>query len=367
VVAKRLLLEGAQLGALLAQVGDELGPDARVVRADRVRTGGFAGFFQREHYELTVEVPDRPAPSPRPRRLAGIDALLDRADAADDASALPGGTGPTVDDVPTVSTGGEAFADVLEQVKALAADRGNLPTAVHRPVRAEVVLPPPPEPVEDDTVVRRLAELGVPEAFLTSRPTTIGAWARGLPPAAVPSRQPGAVLVLAGPAAAVDVAATVVADRLDLPAEAVVSAGTAVARAGTGRARPTRQRPGDVEAATAWRATASSAAHAWVVALAVADGPQGRAEGRDLLRALAPAQAWAVVDARSRTADARLWLDEVGPFDALAVRGMFDTAEPGAVLGLGLPVAWFDGVPATPTAWASAFDRASGRDDDAGW
>ncbi|MCR6649625.1 MAG: hypothetical protein NVV70_16360 [Cellulomonas sp.] len=102
-----------------------------------------------------------------------------------------------------------------------------------------------------------------------------------------------------------------------------------------------------------------------MVALAVADGAEEREAARDLLRALAPDQAWATVDARTRTADVRAWLAEVGPFDALAARGLFDTAEPGAVLDLGTPVAWFDGIPATPTAWASALDRAL--DGASGW
>ncbi len=44
----------------MLRVREEMGPDATIVRAERVRTGGIAGFFAREHYELTVEVPDRP-------------------------------------------------------------------------------------------------------------------------------------------------------------------------------------------------------------------------------------------------------------------------------------------------------------------
>ncbi len=362
-MATRLLLEGSHLAALLAHVASELGPDAKVVRAERVRSGGIAGFFQREHYELTVDVPDKPAAPPRrPRRPApvGLDALVDAADEADDATGLPGAA-----DAPQVSTGSEAFADVLAQVRALAADTGGLPVAAHQGVRSEVVLPPrPPEPSADE-LVRRLAGLGVPSSLLAHRPVTLSAWAAALPPAPVPVRDPGRVLVVAGPPGVVDTTATLIADRLDLPADAVVLAGTLVARAGTGRGRPARHRPADVAAAEAWRAGAGKAPHSWVVALAVADGAEEREAARDLLRALAPDQAWATVDARTRTADVRAWLAEVGPFDALAARGLFDTAEPGAVLDLGTPVAWFDGIPATPTAWASALDRAL--DGASGW
>jgi hypothetical protein len=61
------LLEGTDIAKLLAQVRDEHGEDAKIVRAERVRTGGLAGFFSREHFELAVEIDDEgasPAPIP---------------------------------------------------------------------------------------------------------------------------------------------------------------------------------------------------------------------------------------------------------------------------------------------------------------
>ncbi|WP_449064816.1 hypothetical protein, partial [Planomonospora algeriensis] len=58
-----MLLEGSDIEELLSQVRDEHGPGVSIVSADRVRTGGFAGFFARQRYELTVEVPD---PAERP-------------------------------------------------------------------------------------------------------------------------------------------------------------------------------------------------------------------------------------------------------------------------------------------------------------
>ncbi|RMI03554.1 hypothetical protein EBM89_19210, partial [Cellulomonas triticagri] len=84
----------------MVHVRAEFGPTARIVRAERVRTGGVAGFFARERYELTIDVPDGPAPAAAPSLLrrrgitvsgasttpggpapAGIDALLAAADA----------------------------------------------------------------------------------------------------------------------------------------------------------------------------------------------------------------------------------------------------------------------------------------------
>ncbi len=57
-MSTRLLLEGPDIGTLLARVRDEHGGAARIVSADKVRTGGIAGFFARQRYELTLEVID---------------------------------------------------------------------------------------------------------------------------------------------------------------------------------------------------------------------------------------------------------------------------------------------------------------------
>ncbi|NAZ77949.1 hypothetical protein GTQ99_21425, partial [Kineococcus sp. T13] len=55
-MSMHLLLEGPDLQELLAQVREEHGGAARVVRAERIRSGGVAGFFTKERYEVTVEV-----------------------------------------------------------------------------------------------------------------------------------------------------------------------------------------------------------------------------------------------------------------------------------------------------------------------
>ena len=48
---------GPDLAPLLRQVRDELGSDAEIIRAERIRTGGLAGFFAREHYEVVAKRP----------------------------------------------------------------------------------------------------------------------------------------------------------------------------------------------------------------------------------------------------------------------------------------------------------------------
>ena len=59
----RLLLEGSDLQALLAQVRTEHGPAAKIVAADRIRNTGLMGVFAKQRYELTVEIPDPTGPA----------------------------------------------------------------------------------------------------------------------------------------------------------------------------------------------------------------------------------------------------------------------------------------------------------------
>ncbi|WP_298988674.1 hypothetical protein [uncultured Pseudokineococcus sp.] len=53
-----VVLAGDGMEELLARVASEHGEGARVVRAERVRVGGVAGFFARQRFELVVEVDD---------------------------------------------------------------------------------------------------------------------------------------------------------------------------------------------------------------------------------------------------------------------------------------------------------------------
>ncbi|MDM7830564.1 hypothetical protein [Cellulomonas edaphi] len=355
----RLLLEGTDLATLMARVADELGPGARVVRAERVRAGGVAGFFTREHFELTVDVPEAPeAATQRPRasRFAeaaartGLDDLLDAADSQDAG-------------LPVVSTGSPAFADVLEQVRALVGgdEAAARPAAAPQPVPEPVVLRAAPTESPAEALADRLAALGVPARLLVERPRTLSQALAGIPEAPELDRRPGSVIAVVGAAQDADAVARLLAERLNLDPAAVVHAGTPAARPSVpqprGKARP---RPTGPDEARQWRAGAAKAPHPWVVALAVAPDADERAAGAELLRALGANRSWAVVDARTKAIDARAWMAAVGPFDAVAARGVFDTSEPGTLLDLGVPVAWLDGIPAGPVAWAAVLDGALG-------
>lgn len=379
-MSRRLLLEGGDLPALMARVRQECGPDARIVRAERVRSGGVAGFFAREHYELTVEVPV-------PRGIDAADedelALAGAAGAAAGGFGGPVGTaGPAGTDEPRVSTNGAVFADVLDQVRALAggppagwagATPPGSPAGVpsgesadwpspgtplplaFRPA-AVPVLTPSPRPLAalptaaGGPVERSLRALGVPERLLAHGPTLAGVL-DAIEPPAPPSRGPGDVLALVGAAGTVERLVAVLALRWAMEDAWVVRAGTL--------GRGSHRLP-DAEAVGRWRAKAAAAAHPWLVVVPVGPEPSDRAVAAGLLRAAAPQTAWALVDARTRAGDVRRWLDEVGAergVDALAVDGVLDTAEPGSALDLGRPVALVDGVPAHRVAWAAALGQ----------
>lgn len=51
--------EGPDLQELLTQVQRELGPEAEILEANKLRSGGVGGFFARERFEVIVAVPER--------------------------------------------------------------------------------------------------------------------------------------------------------------------------------------------------------------------------------------------------------------------------------------------------------------------
>lgn len=369
-MGERLLLEGADLAGLIVRVREELGPGARIVRAEKVRSGGFGGFFARERYELTIDVPE-PARAPRRRSTrpaaASLDDLLEAADQAERTGApfsaapagLAGPAGTAVAgrpaaevaapaDAAPVSTASARFAAVLDQVRALAEVpppaevEVPAPTSVSAPVTPGTAPVPDPAPPSDDALRGALTAAGVPAALLTGTPLTLGGVLAQLPPSPVPPRQSGQVLVLVGPPLDVEETADLIAHRWALPPQAVVTCG-----------------PGAMSSATAtsrWRATAPREDHPWIVTVPVRDERLDREQAAALVAAARPDQVWAVVDGRTKPEDTGHWLAQVGrqrAVDALAVRRLFDTRAPGTVLGVGLPIALADGVPSSPVVWAA--------------
>lgn len=410
----RLLLDGEDLRSLMLRVKAEMGPGARIVKAERIRTGGIGGFFAKEHYELTVEVPDpvhpgrrlherRASGAPGAAGPAGIEALLAAADAAEDAEVLgaatPGTPGtpardaagpapapsspPDADEaeapaVPEISTTGPTFAEVLESLGQLVGPQddvavGDAPgtaDVVVRPTAGPVVVAGPGEAVADQpepeephgATVGALLELGLPATLLAGlgdlrAPVPLSRLVRRFPAGPVLRLDQGVVAVVGEPDAALRTAMQM-AYRAGIDPHDVVVAGDLGPVPGHGRRVQT--------AAAAARLRSRAGDGATLVAVGV--DPDAGAEAAELLEALAPDQCWAAVDAGRRVAETRRWLREVGarrPFDAVAAMGTFRAQSPGAVLNLGVPVGWVDGLPVSPVVWAAVLSERLA--DDASW
>lgn len=183
---RRLLLDGEDLPALMLRVKAEMGPGARIVKAERIRDGGFAGFFARERYELVVELPDPPTArerlrAARARSASGIDELLEAADAADEGvegveggGAGTGGTVEAPEPEPFVSTSTDTFAQVLASMREMVGDVPGSPDVVGAEALPVEVLPPDPRPADAPplmtwpvlpTPARPVVEPDVPEVM----------------------------------------------------------------------------------------------------------------------------------------------------------------------------------------------------------
>ena len=140
--------EGPDVQLLLDRIRTELGPDAKINGAEKIRVGGVLGFFAKEHYRVVVETPgtaDAPLPSiteglsdsietsgavSTSRRTTTSDVFSAMADATDDVNEVASAsvtTSPTplgttsaqahaVAGVPTTDAVAESFDDVLWRV-----------------------------------------------------------------------------------------------------------------------------------------------------------------------------------------------------------------------------------------------------------
>ena len=112
-----LLLEGPDLEALLLRAHREGGTAAKIVRASKIRRGGFMGFFAREGFEVAVEIPDEVRRQALEAAAAG--AAPGSAAAAAAALCLAGVSARAADtydiDVVLPLTGGAAFLGKAEQ------------------------------------------------------------------------------------------------------------------------------------------------------------------------------------------------------------------------------------------------------------
>lgn len=392
--------EADTLEAALARVTEEVGQRARIKQAEKVRSGGVAGFFARERYEVTVEIDDGPAfagdgrtttgeatqrpqpPEPSERPSAGEEpvapSLLDLAEQVsrqergepapmnaptsraeprpDERSADPT-TAARDCGVSPPSTEGRTFQEVLRGIASdvgLADEVAPAPAATPTPAgtstpaagaiatRTRTDVTAPGQDV--------LAALGIPTRLLAAS-TAGGSVAQQIlsaveeipqPPPVVAGR--GDVLVVVGDERFAVDAAESLASQVGQTLDDVVLA--APDRSGFN----TLASPEDAEAMVAlWRRCGVP----FVVAVCPPPGPAGVSWAREMLDALDPVARWTAVGADRKPEDVALWVEQLGGADALAVGGCADTSSPAAILSTGIPVAVVEGRRSTPAAWTA--------------
>jgi hypothetical protein len=158
-------LDGPDLEQLLVRAREEYGSDVRIVKADKVRSGGVGGFFARERYELSIEVDEQRGFAPPDRKPLDIEtsagrpvSLLDLADAISDReidalqphqhqrqeeprSQAPVAFTPGISPGPALSTDGESFASILAGLtETVAGDPKPAATLAQRPAAQPAVV-----------------------------------------------------------------------------------------------------------------------------------------------------------------------------------------------------------------------------------
>ena len=452
----QLQLEGRELAPLLDRVRSELGPLARILSAEKIRTGGIGGFFARQRFELTVEVDDLPLPpaaTTAPTAPASLLELADRVSDHEHAAAVsteaPSFTslllrlGVSIDGSPLVGVPHQPPATAAAPVSTAApvsaappvsaatsvpvpvpaprrADEhtvttaavvpsgstpwsapGTLPVvattsalatrdpaagqtavaphqaaphepALRQPASRQAALSQPASrqaallqpalpaaaatpPAEHVRSTDALSRLGLPAHLLpvdsneAVYPALLQALRR-LPKVPRTTNRAGEVLAVVGPLhLALDVARELARD-LGLPlASAVFLATTGPVDTEVSA----RQQLQDVDTAASCRATWRRRRNLVVVAVDAPLTSAGAEQARSYLAALGPTAVWGVVEATRKAHDVGAWTRAVGGVHALALTGVEETADPAAVLALGIPVGRLGSRPASPAVWAS--------------
>ncbi len=379
--------DGADLEKVLAEVKAELGDDATILSAHKVRRGGVAGFFTRERFEVEAEpTPAEAVDEPAEPAAAAPTSILELADEVSDAEEH------ALEDEPSFASVLDRMARIEEEAKALTTGVAGADTSDIEPITYErlspVVVPAPPAPAPTSPAMSMslpiavaapiaaaapspaavtgpvtappaahlaLTERGLPMEYVPHLPETVHLQAAlaerlvALPPVPPTPEIKGAVIAVVGPRdVAVEVARDLAAE-LGQGSEQVVLASQSryrsrgcppVLLASAGEAADERR---------SWRRRNRPT----VVAVDAAPGTTDQLWGREVLDALKPAVAWGVVDASRKTEDVAAFADAIGGIDALALHAVGTTVTPAAVLHLGIPVGRLDRKPASPALWAA--------------
>jgi hypothetical protein len=200
-LASQLRFEGRELEELLERVRREVGADAHIVEANRIRKGGVGGFFAKEGFEVIVDAPDGGAPRPTERMVSG------------NATGASGSSGRARAPMSVLDLAEETSASEREQVIDLSEPRvsteskdfGSMLAELSRALdeeEADMPLPPPPMTVPRRTYVSEEDDAPVSPRAHYRRVTTERAAAAAPAPAPAPVyAEPQPAPVYAEPAA----------------------------------------------------------------------------------------------------------------------------------------------------------------------
>jgi len=317
---------------LLQRVRDEHGPEASIVHAERVRSGGLAGFFARQRYEVAVEVDiDAPLPTSLPSQTAKqVEGAADspvQADPTEPAAACDEVLAASLQNDGPTSTKPSAFISPISDAESTETRQNPL---LLRPVG------PAHQSAAPASMLKIVAPLDVPEVPVASL----------VAPRA--PRRPGEMLVLIGDGAVAYQAALDIARWARIPTTRILVASS---EAVIPRLLPSRHITGVVQA----RLQAAELALGSCASIIVVAAPIGLihdGEGQDwvseIVHAVGPTDVWAVVDATRQDEVLARWLDAVGPVSALVVHDAACSPAAAHISRLDCPVAFVDGRPAEP-------------------
>ncbi len=370
----RQRFEGNSLEDLLAKAQRELDNDAVIVAANRLRSGGIAGFFTKERFEIIVEsssaprvrkddVAERRSSSetdPDPHLLAPR-SLLDLAEQVSDGERARGME-------PPVTAEESPFTSVLTRIADdIGLDLDDLDLRSHpRPpdppglTYAKVPVPPLPE-TPTSPVIAMLTDLGLPRTLVTATcrdapgadDTTLAtslfnAMQRLPHPPALPHFA-GAIVVVVGERQDALELARAMAIDLCLDPEEVVLASPSYRGRGIPVGRRITETGTARELGNRWRHQGRTR----VVAVESSMSPAEALWASHLLGALQPTAVWAIANANQKNEDVVAWTERLGGIDALALTHLEDTVSPAALLRTGIPIARLDHRPATAALWTA--------------
>lgn len=409
--------EGSDIAALLTQMHDNFGSEAKVVAANRCRTGGVAGFFARESFEIYVEVPPAEKSIPTAassrrqnnRDSSAMDQMIAAADRADSLGRVgpPSHTAPP--GVGQSSNAGRPFAAALhdalteQSAKTPRSSKGRSGSKA-RGTRVDEQPSPaqrsrfggrrkapksnePANRIIDLVALEsaHLAPTSFPEvegrAFVpgSTRVTTGSVPVEALRALGIPDEW--LVRQSMGRALMHEVLANIAPPPLlpATPGSLVAFIGNAadalsIARSMakalhqdpddcvllSPRPRPTDtpcEHVGVIDDLVAHHQRWSANNRVTIVAIDTGFGRQDIAWSRHAVSVLRPSMRWGVIDATRKGEDVRAWARGLGGLHALAVTGMSCTTSPASIFQSGVPVARIDGQIATPQLWLKLLEQ----------